>query len=261
MTSDPIFTISIVSHGDADKIGRLLASLQIHETDSKRFRIILTDNLHTDLPHFDPAPWDAIQIIRNKTPLGFAFNHNNAFKYVQSKWFAILNPDLIFESPIFNLLLKRLEAQPRAIVAPQIVDENGHVQDSFRPLPTPLELICRRLPGYTFRPYQPDLDGLIRPDWMAGMFWLMDTDIYRLLGGMDIRYRLYFEDVDFCTRARLAGIQVLCDPRISIRHDARRSSRRKLFYLLLHTQSAVRFFTSSVYRQARRKFREPAAST
>ena len=120
-------------------------------------------------------------------------------------------------------------------------------------MPTPFEIIRRRLPGYVYKPYQPDHDGLIHPDWMAGMFWLMNSDTYRLLNGMDIRYRLYFEDVDLCTRARLAGIPVLGDTRIQIRHDARRDSRRKLFYLLLHTQSALRFFASPVYRQARMK--------
>src|SRR4030095_9339187 len=96
-----------------------------------------------------------------------------------------------------------------ALMAPQVVDEKGRVQDSFRAMPTPLEVIRRRLPGYTFNPYQPDDDGLIHPDWIAGMFWLMDSDIYRQLKGMNIRYRLYFEDVDFCIRAKLSGIEVL----------------------------------------------------
>jgi len=35
--------------------------------------------------------------------------------------------------------------------------------------------------------------------------------------------------------------------------DAQRSSRKSLYYLFLHTQSALRFFTSPVYRQALRQ--------
>ena len=135
------------------------------------------------------------------------------------------------------------------MIAPKIVDENGTAQDSFRALPSPFEIIRRRLPGYKFKPYQPDHDGLIRPDWLAGMFWLMDSDVYRKLGGMDERYRLYFEDVDFCTRARLAGMKILVDARAQIRHDAQRSSRKNPYYLFLHIWSAIRFFTSPVYRQ------------
>jgi len=250
-----MITISIVSHGNADTVNVLLKSLQEHEVDLERFQIILTDNLWNNLPDFDPTSWGKLQIIRNKTPLGFAHNHNNAFALAQGKWFVILNPDLIFERPIFDPLLERLKVHPNTVLAPQVVDKNGYAQDSFRTMPSPWGLIRRRLPGYQFEAYQPDADGLVHPDWMAGMFWLMDSDVYRRLGGMDIRYRLYFEDVDFCTRARLLGIQVLGDTQIRIRHDAQRSSRRKLFYLMLHTQSAVRFFTSPVYWQARRVFR------
>lgn len=248
----PLLTISLVSHGSGATLRALLDSLQRHEADPQRFRIILTDNLRNDLPDFDPTPWHSLLILRNPAQLGFAHNHNNAFRHAQGEWFAILNPDLVFERPIFDTLIQRLMGLPDALLAPCIVDEAGHIQDSFRSLPTPFELLRRRLPGYHFQPLPPGPDGLIRPDWAAGMFWIMRAATYRQLGGMDTGYRLYFEDVDFCTRARLQGVQVLVDSQVRIRHDARRDSRRKLFYLYLHTRSALQFFASPVYRRARR---------
>jgi GT2 family glycosyltransferase len=252
MTTENLITLSIVSHGHAEKVGHLLASLQKYE-DTPRFQLILTDNLKDNLPDFDPVPWVSLHILRNDHQAGFAQNHNRAFKLAQGKYFAILNPDLIFEQPIFEKLINSIHTHQADLIAPRIVDENGLAQDSFRTLPTPLELIRRRLPGYTFKPYQPDQAGLIHPDWMAGMFWLMNSDVYRKLGGMDERYRLYLEDVDFCTRARLAGMKLLVDSKVQIRHDAQRSSRKNLYYLFLHLQSAIRFFTSPVYKQALRQ--------
>lgn len=254
MTTENLITISVVSHGDADKIGRLLTSLQNHEPDTSRFQIILTDNLGKELPEFDPVPWASLHILRNRVPLGFAHNHNNAFKIAHGRWFAIINPDLVFEQPVFSKLLERLH-DTHTILAPHIVDKTGQVQDSFRSLPTPLELIRRRLPGYRFEELETDRDGFIHPDWIAGMFLLMNCEVYRKLGGMNERYRLYFEDVDFCTRAKLAGMKILVDTQVRVRHDAQRSSRTHMFYLLLHTQSAFRFFASPVYRQARLKMR------
>jgi N-acetylglucosaminyl-diphospho-decaprenol L-rhamnosyltransferase len=253
MTTENLITVSVVSHGDSAKIRLLLTSLQIHEKDTKRFQIILTDNLEKDLPDFDPSPWASLNILRNPAPLGFAHNHNNAFQIAQGKWFAIINPDLVFEQPVFGRLLDRFHTDPNAILAPQVVNEIGHVQDSFRKLPTPFEIIQRRLPGYTFEALQPDDNGLIHPDWIAGMFLFMSHEVYRQLGGMNERYRLYFEDVDLCTRARLADMKIIVDTQVSVRHDAKRSSRKKLYYLLLHTQSALRFFASPVYREARMK--------
>ena len=249
MTIENLITLSIVSHGDAGKVGHLLASLQKHEQAAARFQLIITDNLRDDLPDLDPSPWASLHILRNDHQMGFAQNHNRAFKLAQGKYLAILNPDLIFDQPVIEQLIIRLHKHQADMIAPKIVDENGTAQDSFRALPSPFEIIRRRLPGYKFKPYQPDHDGLIRPDWLAGMFWLMDSDVYRKLGGMDERYRLYFEDVDFCTRARLAGMKILVDSLAQIRHDAQRSSRKNPYYLFLHIWSAVRFFTSPVYRQ------------
>jgi len=252
MTVEHLITLSVVSHGHTEQIQHLLASLQKYEQAIPRFQLILTDNLKNDLPDFDPAPWASLHILRNDRQMGFAQNHNNAFKISEGGYFAILNPDLIFERPVFEQLITSLHKHQADVIAPNIVDENGTMQDSFRALPSPFEIIRRRLPGYKFKPYQPDGEGLIHPDWMAGMFWLMNAGVYRRLGGMDESYRLYFEDVDFCTRARLMGMKLLVDSQVQIRHDAQRSSRRKLFYLFLHTRSAIQFFTSPVYRQALR---------
>jgi len=252
MTIENSITLSIVSHGDAGKISQLLASLQKHEPVAARFQLILTDNLRDELPDLDPAPWASLHILRNDHQMGFAQNHNRAFKLAQGRYFAILNPDLIFEQPVFERLITSLHTQRADLIAPKIVDENGAVQDSFRSLPSPFEIIRRRLPGYKFETFQPDHEGLLHPDWIAGMFWLMDADVFRRLGGMDERYRLYFEDVDFCTRARLQGMKLLVDSQTQVRHNAQRSSRRSLYYLFLHTWSALRFFTSPVYREVRR---------
>jgi GT2 family glycosyltransferase len=253
MTTQPLITLSIVSHGNAERVGHLLASLQRHEQDTSRFQVILTDNLKDDLPDFDPAPWASLTMLRNDRRLGFAQNHNRALAMAEGRYYAILNPDLIFEQPVFERLIARIHTHRADLVAPQIVDENGMVQDSYRSLPTPLDIIRRRLPGYKFEALQADHEGLVRPDWTAGMFWLMEAGVFRELGGMDERYRLYFEDVDFCARARLRGMNILVDTQVRVRHDAQRSSRRNPYYLILHIQSALRFFASPVYRRIRQK--------
>ena len=254
MTHRPLITISIVSHGDKEKLRKLLASQKKHEPNIEQIQLIITDNLGNELPDLDPSPWASLHILRNNHPTGFAANHNQAFKLAHGKYFAILNPDLIFTQPIFEHLTTSMYSHQANLIAPQIVDENGIIQDSFRTLPSPLEIIRRRLPGYKFKALQPDSEGLIHPDWVAGMFLLMSSDTFRKLGGMDEKYRLYFEDVDFCTRARLKGMKIVVDTQVQIRHDAQRASQKKLYYLLLHSQSAIRFFTSPAYHQARQKF-------
>lgn len=252
MTDKITFTLSVVSHGDADKITCLLNSIYQQEFAARScIQLIITDNLKNDLPEHDTLDWGSLRILRNDRQLGFAQNHNNAFKYAEGEYFVILNPDLVFEKPLLERLCRSLDGHRADLIAPQIVDETGAVQDSYRSLPTPLELIRRRLPGYIFKPYLPDSGGIVYPDWIAGMFWLLRSDIYRQLGGMDEKFFLYLEDVDFCSRARLRRMKLMVDTNIKVRHDAQRSSRRNLYFLYHHIKSALRFFLSPVYLKIR----------
>lgn len=251
----PTVTISIVSHGDSKKVLHLLESICKYEQ-ARSIQVIITDNLGNEVSFIDDSPWSSVVILRNKIPFGFARNHNQAFGLCDSDYFCILNPDVVFEQEVFTHLIELLKSDKADIVAPAIVDSSGVLQDSFRSMPVPVEILRRRLPGYQFVPASADTKGLIYPDWIAGIFLLLGNDTYRKLGGMNESYRLYFEDVEFCTRARLAGLNLCVDTRKHVRHDANRASRKKLIYLLWHIQSAVRFFTSSIYKKAVHKSKQ-----
>lgn len=246
--AQPLLTLSIVSHGDAENVQRLLESLYRYER-VDRFQVIITDNLGDDLPEITGSKWQSFNIVRNKKTLGFSHNHNRAFKLAQGKYFCVLNPDVLFEQEVFRHLISLVIKAQADIVAPLIVDENAVRQDSFRDFPTPLEIIRRRLPGYHFSPPPANGLGLVQPDWIAGIFMLMESETYRGLNGFDENYRLYFEDVDFCARAQLAGLNLVVDTNFHVQHDAHRASRKKFIYLLWHIQSAIQFFTSAVYKK------------
>jgi len=249
--SKPLVTVSIVSHGDSKKVSHLLASIRKHEL-AASIQVIITDNLGNEIPDIHGSPWGSFHILRNEQNRGFAHNHNHAFQLAKGEYFCVLNPDVIFIQSIFSKLFERIYVLQADIIAPLVVDAKGMVQDSFRDLPTPLEIVRRRFPGYTFDSTIAESSDVIEPDWMPGIFYLMRGSTYRELGGMNEKYRLYFEDVEFCTRARLAGLKLLVDTSIRVQHDAHRASRKKLIFFLWHIQSAIRFFSSPIYRTALR---------
>ncbi len=247
----PLISISIVSHGDAAPLRLLLDSLSRFAS-GRDLQLVITDNLGGDLPDLDPSPWHSLALLRNDRPAGFASNHNAAFTKCTGEYFCVLNPDVQFIQPVLAGLTDSLRAGQGAIVAPLIVDSLGAVQDSFRGLPSPLEIIGRRLLPEKAAPVIPSGKQVFHVDWLAGIFLLCHHDTFARLSGFDPRYRLYFEDVDLCTRARLLGLSSIVNPQLQVRHDAKRSSRQPGRYLLWHLQSSLRFFTSSVYWQARR---------
>lgn len=244
----PLISVSVVSHGSPSAVEALLESLARHEQ-AAHLQLILTDNLGADLPALDASRWHSLIMIRNDRPQGYARNHNAAFQRAEGEYFCVVNPDVIFVESILPALTHTMAASRADIVAPLIVDSHGGLQDSFRGLPNPLELIWRRILRSRRLVPAPATDT-VSPDWIAGIFLLMRRETFGRLGGFDARYHLYFEDVELCTRARLMGFSIMLNSRVRLQHDARRASRQDWRYLLWHVQSAVRFFASPVYRAA-----------
>ena len=245
----PLISISVVSHGDGTVLRNMLESLARHESPDQ-IQLLVTDNLRDDLGDIPPTPWQSVVMLRPDRARGYAANHNAAFQKASGPYFCVVNPDVLFLEAVFSQLIRRVDTGDGQIAAPLIVDSHGVVQDSFRRLPSPWELVRRRA-GLTAAVVTPASGALLHPDWIAGIFMLMRKETFERLGGFDPRFRLYFEDVDLCTRARLQGLEILVDAGLRLAHDPRRASRRLGVQLLWHLQSALRFFASSAYRRSR----------
>ncbi len=249
MQNVPEISISIVSHGQGDLVRRLLKSIQDHEP-LVTYEIILTENLLEKSASISDIDGNGIRKIINEKSKSFAANHNQAFRIAQGKFFCILNPDVIFVEDIISPLIENVRQGIGEVVAPIVKDSANRVQDSFRPLPSPREFLFRGIIRKSEVIPYPD-SKYIYPDWVAGIFLLLRSDSFHQLGGFDERYKMYFEDVDFSLRARLRGMRLLINSSYSITHDAARFSRRRPKYILQHLLSALIFYRSTVYRQAK----------
>lgn len=244
-----IFSISIISHGHKKFIVPLIKDLMaLGRAD---FEVILTLNLPEDIQIDRSSLPFPITLIRNLSQKSFAENHNAAFAISQGKYFVILNPDIRLPQDPFCTLLAQLQQNPDSICAPLIVNGDGTLEDSARNFPTPLFLL-KKFIGKVIKATRPNdfvptENDISAPDWVAGMFIVVPGNIYDSLHGLDDSYRMYYEDVDFCARARFAGYRILLNGHIKVIHEAQRDSHRNLRYLVWHMRSALRFFTSSVF--------------
>lgn len=250
-----VLSLSIVSHGHSAYIVRLLTQLAALER--RDFEVILTLNLPEDLP-LDLArlPFK-VTVVHNARPRGFSANHNAAFRISNGENFVIMNPDIKLINDPFPELLSMLDGKSHSIFAPLIVGAEGHIEDSARHFPSPYRLL-KRVAGRAFKVrLRPDVvpqnDHVLMPDWVAGMFLLIPRATYQMLNGFNEAYFLYFEDVDFCARAQLAGCQILVNKNIRVIHEAQRDSHRKMRFLLWHSKSACKFFVSAAYFRIQKK--------
>lgn len=261
---DGEITLSIVSHGHGLLIERLLDDLS--RLGGTAFAdIIVTLNLHGEA--FEPQAWPALPITvrRNETPLGFGTNHNRAFAQCQSRWFAVLNPDLRLPEDPFSILSASAAAVPQlGVIAPRIEAPNGALEDSVREHLTPLSLLGRALNRQSGRADVPPNRAVSTPDagffWLAGMFMFFPAEAFRTIGGFDERYHLYCEDYDICARLHLGGYAIAVQPAARAVHDAQRDSHRSPRHLLWHMGSLLRTWASGAFwaillnrRSARRR--------
>ncbi|XHS80300.1 glycosyltransferase [Burkholderiaceae bacterium UC74_6] len=241
----PVITLSIVSHGHGPLLTGLLEDLARHWAPVP-YRIVLTLNLHDEVFRVEDWPALDIKIVRNEIPQGFGANHNAAFQYCDTPWFAVLNPDLRLPTNPFPPLLERAARMPTlGVIAPRIVDSAGHAEDSVRENLTPWSLVRRKIDASAGR-IDPGAAGG-KFFWLAGMFMMFPAAAYRQVRGFDERFFLYCEDYDLCARLSRAGFAVVMEPAATSVHDAQRDSRRSRRHLQWHLTSLLKVWLSSAF--------------
>lgn len=228
--------VSIVSHGHGRMVGDLVASIQ---TFPEVGRILLTRNT-PDSDGVDEA--ENTLIINNLKPKGFGANHNAAFSRADAPWFCVLNPDIKLPINPFPALLASLNGCSASLMAPSVVNSGGDPEDSVRHFPNVKQLASKLLGRhdgrYTLQPNQ----GITPVDWVAGMFMLFRAEDFKVIGGFDEKFFLYYEDVDICTRLWKTGHSVMVCPQVQVVHDAQRASHQSWRYMRWHATSMARYF-------------------
>lgn len=237
-------TISVVSHAQGALVAELLSDLERMQCGD--VEVVLTLNTDEELP-FDPYGYGfPLIVVRNLFRKGFGANHNAAFGLARGRYFCVVNPDVRLETDPLPALIDSLNGGNTAMAAPLVLNPYGEVEDSARRFPSPRRIFLKFLGRKTGREYSLNAT-VVSPDWVAGMFMLMESSVFRAIGGFDERYFLYYEDVELCARLRRKGYDIrLCrDARVI--HDARRQSHREWRHRRWHLRSMLRFFTSPVY--------------
>jgi N-acetylglucosaminyl-diphospho-decaprenol L-rhamnosyltransferase len=219
-------------------VDKLLSTL--NNSNISNLQIIITFNIPENIDFINKYDYLTISIIENKTALGYGENHNNAFKISTGSYFVVCNPDIEFFMPALDMLASKFETTV-GIVAPGIVGKDNIIQDSVRKFPTILGLLLRRLKIRDNSLYSP-VSRDFAVDWAAGMFLMFTRHSFRLVGGFDESYYLYFEDIDICKRMNNLGFKILYVPNIKIIHNARHSSRKSFQYFIWHLHSAFKYF-------------------
>jgi GT2 family glycosyltransferase len=186
---------------------------------------------------------------------GYSRGVNLGMEQVEAEYYLVLNPDIVVQPGALDRLVEFADQSPRAgIIGPQLLNEDGSLQESCRRFYTLNTLLLRRTflgkifpNSETVRRYlMQDFDHQSsRPvDWVLGGCILVRRSAMDRTGPMDERFFLYFEDVDWCYRMWQAGHEVLYTPDARFMHRHRRDSARGTFNrtFWMHLGSLISFY-------------------
>ena len=205
-------------------------------------RIVVVDNASHDGSR-EAAVEAGLDVVALGTNCGLSTAANLGVSHTEGEYFALLNPDVRLCDPDGIERLESHLADPAVgAVAPALVLPSGALQDSARRVPTPTDLVLRRLTGR-----QPDAIRASEPvnvEWVVAACLVMRRSAFEQIGGFNERFFLYFEDVDLSVRLRAAGFRIRYDPTVKAFHEHAAASRSSLISPAArqHMRSACRFY-------------------
>ena len=179
---------------------------------------------------------------------GFAAACNLAIKRALAKGYEyiwLVNNDLYVESSTLSALLGAMQAEERiAAVAPKILYDDkpemiqyagGFARSDCSPW----------FPRGDWETDTGRYDSIERVDWTSGACMLMSAQAIRDVGLLDESYFLYYEDVDWCMRAKRHDWTCLYVGTCQVRHGASRSTASVRDY---YAPRALLIFLAKHYR-------------
>jgi GT2 family glycosyltransferase len=242
-SSTPALSVVIVNYRQwqesADLVRAILASEPARRGDVE---VVIVDN-HSPVCSLARRlrRWRSVSLRRWNRNRGFARAVNEGCRLSQGNWILLLNPDVTIGPEFIEEAIRRTERSfaedsKAGVIGFRLQNSDGSHQLSTGDFPTLAATLSGLLLPRARRKYvNKPLDQRSVVAWVTGCCWMVRRECLEDVGGLDESFFLYYEDVDFCRRAREHGWRTWYDPSIELVHH--RPLHRRT------PSSAVRLFT------------------
>jgi len=164
-----------------------------------------------------------VKIIFNKHNIGFAKANNQAIKESKGRYILLLNPDMRVLPGTLEKMVKWMDKHPEVGVAGlHLIKENGETVLHVRKFPKFLDqlAIVLKIPHvfpsilnkYLAKNF--DYTKSIEVDSIRGSFFMIRREVIEKIGGLDERYFVWFEEVDYCKQVKNLGYKIMYTPNV-----------------------------------------------
>ncbi len=245
----------------ADLVGELLGSIHANKEDLA-VEVYVVDNASGDHIEEVVAKFRArsdvpVTLVRNGRNLGFAKANNQAIRRCSGRYVALLNPDTRLTRGALKRMKAWMDARPDVGVAgPKLLNPDGSLQESVRRFPRLLDQALILLKLQHLWPSAPPFMSYLAKDFdygkeqdvdqLMGAALFVRRKVFEGIGLLDERFFIWFEEVDFCKRAREAGWGVVYVPSVQVIHHGGASFAQAM------TFRKQRYFTASMAKYFRK---------
>lgn len=219
--------------------------------------IVVENGSHDGTPEMLRAEFPTVRVIANPDNRGFTGGNNQALAAATSgRYLFLLNPDTELVPGALRAMIEFMDAPENArvgILGPQLRYPDGSIQSSRRRFPTFATALLESTKLQQWFPrnrvltryYMGDTrdDAIQDADWVVGAAMLVRRAVYDQIGGLDERFFMYSEELDWCYRAKQAGWRVVYFPRAQVLHYEGKSSEQVVAQRDIYFHSSkVRYF-------------------
>ena len=241
-------SVIIVNYNVRDFLSNALTSL-FRALEGLTSEVFVVDNASDDgSVELIKKEFPQVQLIANRGNAGFAKANNQALARSTGRYILLINPDTLVQEDTVRVLMEYFNGNNIAGMAGcKILNPDGTLQLACRrSFPTPWNAFTKTFGLSSLFPHSKlfarynltylDPDVTVEVDAVSGSFMMIRREVYEKIGGLDEKFFMYGEDLDWCYRVQQAGWKVMYVPATSIIHYKGESTKRsdidelKIFY-------------------------------
>lgn len=217
--------ISIINYRTGDMTLACLQSV-LEDLDGLDGHVVIVDNASGDGSAEQIADWLAthpglpVTFVQSPANTGFSGGHNQGIGAVEADFYLLLNSDAVVRPGFFRTILAAADSRPQAgLLAPRLSWDDGTPQVSTFRFASPISEFIRGANTGKITQVLKRWDVSIGTDpapgtigWASFACILLRRTMIDAIGLMDEGYFLYFEDAEYCLRARRAGWDIAWVP-------------------------------------------------
>lgn len=240
----PKIFIIVLNYNGKDTLKRCLDS--VFCSNYPDFEVVVVDNNSTD-GSFELAKnfFSKFHFIKNENNLGFSGGNNIGIRFALEKMadcVFLLNNDAVLEKDTLSKLIEQSQKEDGAIISPLIYDKEGNIWFAGGKIKWLSMKAIHSSEQPQKDPYQ--------TEYISGCAMLVRKEVFKKIGLLSEDFFLYYEDADFCVRARKNGFICAVIPAARVTHFEKSESdlSNKIYWLVI---SGLIFFeknTPLVYK-------------